>query len=240
MSSKCNDEGCTPHKRFDAAKSSSFVELDSDMDVTFGSGKISGRLARDTFSVGPVVVENQVFGQIEHATGNVFKDGSFDGILGLSFKALSAIAGQQGGGEYDPVFDNILKQHRLEKNYISFYYNKDDSQVVLGEIPTDLLEENPVFIKVSKPMYWEMNLIDIELDGKSSGFCTPGPCKLVADTGTTLCTGPKQDVKKILSMTSKACQDPTHKAPVITYVVSDDDDVVQRLTLEPEFYLHSQ
>eukprot|EP00457_Paulinella_chromatophora_P006590 gb/GEZN01006609.1/.p1 GENE.gb/GEZN01006609.1/~~gb/GEZN01006609.1/.p1 ORF type:complete len:491 (-),score=85.77 gb/GEZN01006609.1/:77-1549(-) len=231
MSSKCTDEGCSPHKKFKAEESSSFVELPSDMDVTFGSGKISGHLAKDTFMVGPVMVEGQVFGQIESANGNVFSKGSFDGILGLSFKALSA---QQ---TYDPVFDNILKQKRLEKNYISFYYNKDDSQVILGEIPTDLMEAPPVFVDVSKPMYWEMNLIDIELDGKSAGFCPAGSCKLVADTGTTLNTGPREHIRELLKRTSTSDCNDMSKLPKLTYVVGDPAKP-QRLDLEPEYYLH--
>ena len=50
------------------------------MDVTFGTGKISGSLARDTFQLGSkLLVVNQTFGMINSEKGEVFKSGSFDG-----------------------------------------------------------------------------------------------------------------------------------------------------------------
>lgn len=46
--------------------------------------------------------------------GEVFEDSKFDGIVGLAYPEMAA---------YDetPLFDNIMKQHRLENNVFSFY-----------------------------------------------------------------------------------------------------------------------
>jgi hypothetical protein len=58
------DEACVMHHQFDHDRSSSYKKLDMTMDVQFGTGRIEGQLAQDHFTLGPVKVKNQVFGEI--------------------------------------------------------------------------------------------------------------------------------------------------------------------------------
>jgi hypothetical protein len=83
------------HHRFDQTHSSTFKSLDIGMSVRFGSGKIYGSLGTDAVSIGPIAVKHQTFGLIEKEEGSIFMSGKFDGILGLSFPALSAAKGHK-------------------------------------------------------------------------------------------------------------------------------------------------
>lgn len=129
-SDECNSLACQVHREFHPRHSSSYRKLDIDMNVQFGTGEIDGFLAQDTFTLGPVVVDGQTFGQITQEVGDVFLSGKFDGILGLSFPALSASG-------YTPVFDNIISQNLLGTNSFSFYYSQlpvQQSAIVLVRV----------------------------------------------------------------------------------------------------------
>lgn len=201
-SSTCTSQSCNLHKQFDATKSSSFQPMDEEMDVTFGTGQISGSLAKDTFHLGPVEIKNQVFGEIKSESGGVFS-GDFDGIAGLSFSELSALS-------YKTLFDNLMSQDVLTPNWLSFYYNEPakKSGIVLGNPHTDLFHGNIKWVDVNKRFYWQVELSDLKVGGKSikdkhtlcPGAADNGKCILVFDTGTSLLTGPSSSVTSLLSL----------------------------------------
>lgn len=231
---KCADEACKMHRQFDNDQSDTYKEKGIDMSVQFGTGKIEGFLAEDTFRLGPIVVQHQTFGQITSEVGEVFMTGNFDGILGLSFPSLSATS------EYKPVFDEIIAQKLLVHNMYSFYYSKlpvQASAIVFGEPREELYEGDLHFVDVSKPMYWEMELKDILVNGKSMGFCKNG-CKTVVDTGTSLLTGPTDHVTKLLELINvqEDCVG-TDALPSITYVIGDDRHGDKEFPVGPEFYV---
>mmetsp|Transcript_12503 Transcript_12503/g.22713 ORF Transcript_12503/g.22713 Transcript_12503/m.22713 type:complete len:502 (+) Transcript_12503:37-1542(+) len=232
-STECESEACMAHHRFNKGGSSTFSSVGVDMNVKFGTGSIEGYLAQDNFKLGPLDVPKQTFGEITNEVGQVFLTGRFDGILGLSFPGLSAAG-------YTPVFDNIINQNLLPINKISFYYDDHDAGVVLGEPSEDLYKPPMVFIQVSKQFYWEIVLKDIRIGDVSMAskmdLC-PGSekCKVVADTGTSLLTGPSKVVNEIISKISiNSCAD-TEKLPDITYVLQDPRGEYS-FRLEPSFY----
>jgi len=229
----CHSEACVIHRRFHPRQSKTYKKLNIEMSVQFGTGNIDGFLARDTFVLGPLKIQKQAFGQITNEVGQVFVSGKFDGILGLSFPSLSAAG-------YNPVFDSIIKQKLLSNNMFSFYYTalpKQHSAIILGAPARDLYTGHLQWVDVSKPLYWEVNLVDIEYDGESLGVCRDSPCKAVVDTGTSLLTGPSQDVTKILRKMhiNRSCLGLQNLKP-LTYVLSDKNGEY-RFTVEPEFYV---
>jgi len=232
-SDSCGSEGCLIHRRFHPRQSKTYKKLPVEMSVQFGTGSIAGFLAQDTFTLGPVRVHDQTFGQIKRSTGSVFVTGKFDGILGLSFPSLSAHA-------YTPVFDSIIKQKLLTSNMFSFYYSllpKQNSAIMLGEPLRSMYSGDLQWIHVSKPFYWEVNLIDIEYDGVSTGACVSPPCKAVIDTGTSLLTGPSAYTRKMLKQlgVDHSCGN-QHSLKKITYILSDDNGEY-RFDIEPHFYV---
>jgi len=229
----CQDEACKLHNRFDHGASSTHKELDMTMDVQFGTGSITGSLAQDTVALGPVKVLNQVFGEITQENGDVFLQGKFDGILGLSFPALSA-------ADYTPVFDNIIQQKLLSKNCFSFYYSKlpvDTSAVVFGQPNPDFFNGDMVYVQVAKKYYWELALKDIRVGDKLLNACPGAPCKIVVDTGTSLLTGPDTQINNLLSVINMDpdCRD-FSSLPVLTYILTDANGD-HEFSLEPEFYV---
>jgi len=229
----CQDEACLIHRRYDHASSQTHEPVDMSMEVQFGTGQIEGQLSSDTFTLGPVKVRGQVFGEITRCVGEVFMQGKFDGILGLSFPALSAT-------EYSPVFDNIINQHLLAKNMFSFYYSKlpeQNSAVVLGEPLPELYTGDMRFIEVAKKLYWELSLKDIRVGGQPLNLCPDGPCKLVVDTGTSLLTGPSEKIGFLLQAIQirEDCGG-LEELPVLTYVITDSQGD-HELPLDAEFYV---
>ncbi|GAB5355274.1 hypothetical protein AAMO2058_000191200 [Amorphochlora amoebiformis] len=232
-STECNSDACLAHHQFDRKKSSTFKSVGVDMNVKFGTGSIEGYLAQDNFKLGPLDVPSQTFGEITNEVGQVFLTGKFDGILGLSFPSLSAAG-------YTPAFDNIISQNLLPRNIISFYYDDADSGVVLGEPSTELFKPPMVFIKVSKKFYWELILKDILVGDRSMAETTdlcPGSdsCKIVADTGTSLLTGPSQAVSEILKAIDISDCGDFRGLPDITYVLQDQRGEYS-FRIEPHYY----
>jgi len=231
---ECQSPACLIHHRFDHARSHTYKSVGMDMSVRFGTGSIDGFLGQDTFAFGPVKVKAQTFGQIQRELGDVFSSGAFDGILGLSFPSLSA-------AHYTPVFDNIMKQNLLGQNAFSFYYSKPPRQasaLVLGMPNTNLYKGEMRYLKVSRALYWEVELKDIKVGNNFLRVCDPGEsCKAVVDTGTSLLTGPSDDISATLAKLDIQTDCSTMESlPTITYILKDNENEYH-FPIEPEFYV---
>jgi len=231
----CTSPACKIHRMFKPRLSRTFRRMHVEMSVQFGTGRIKGFLGQDTFHLGPIHVRHQTFGQITREEGEVFMNIKFDGILGLSFPALSAAG-------YTPVFDNIMKQNLISDNSFSFYYSPRgsgrQSYVVLGEPDRDLYTGNIEYVEVSKEFYWQVDLIDILINDRPLHLCPNGPCKAVVDTGTSLQTGPSRDIHKVLNAIGAkgmSCSS-IDSLPTITYVLEDRNGR-HKFTLEPKWYM---
>lgn len=235
---KCTSEGCVKHRRFDETRSDTYSALEEDMSVEFGTGSVQGSLATDTFTIGNGVIKvsNQTFGTINSETGAVFSASNFDGILGLSYPSLS------GAGEGVPVFDTIIQQHAIEANMFSFHYarfNSEHSTMEIGKPSKSYYQGSLTFIDVSVKSYWEVEMVDILVGGKSMNLCKNKPCKAVLDTGTSLNTGPTNGLSKLISELNIMDDCTNMKSlPTITYILQDSKGT-KNFTLEPEFYVLS-
>jgi len=103
----------------------------------------------------------------------------------------------------EPLFDNIMKQRKLDSNVFSFYFdNKDgshESRLILGGVDETLYKGPIIFFPVIQKYYWTIKASKILVDGKPvPGVCDHG-CKVVADSGTSLLTGPSDELSTLLS-----------------------------------------
>jgi len=71
-SSTCHSAECHSHPSYDATKSSSYRKVGYQVQVRFGTGEIEGHISEDSFSLGPLRVTGQSFGEIVRETGQVF------------------------------------------------------------------------------------------------------------------------------------------------------------------------
>lgn len=100
----------------------------------------------------------------------------------------------------NPLFDNMMMQKKLQRNLFSFYLNRNidnsDSRLIVGGIDSSLYEPPLHYHKVVDQYYWTILADKILVGGEDLGICNK--CKIVVDTGTSLITGPSDDLQKLL------------------------------------------
>jgi cathepsin D len=192
-SSLCKDEPCITHKSYNPNKSKDFKKFGFGVQVSFGTGEISGEINQDTFTLGSISISCQKFGEIITEMGSVFQQGKFSGILGLAYPKMAAYG-------IVPVFDNIMAQKLLKKNVMGFYYSVNENtigEITLGYIDPNRFTGKLNYYKVIDEFYWTIRIDDIRLGDESLGLCPLG-CKAIVDTGTSLITGPTKGMKTLL------------------------------------------
>ncbi|CAD7948646.1 unnamed protein product [Amoebophrya sp. A25] len=167
----CTTAPCTEsgRKRYNHMLSESFqkTELETELDIEFGTGELKGEQGQDDFHVGPFTVEDQSFGMIREEIGDAFKSIPFEGILGLAFPSMSA-------GNVRPFFDNVIAQGVLAKNEFAFYFNMEEAATVEHALePMNALfwggvdehfYEGPIKrYNVTQPHYWAIDLLEFRV-----------------------------------------------------------------------------
>lgn len=192
-SSLCKSFSCASHKSFSRSSSSTFNKIGLNVEVTFGTGQIQGEINSDTFTLGNIKIPDQKFGEILNEIGDVFAAGKFSGILGLAYPSMAAY-------NQTPVFDSMIEKKLLTNNIMTFHYSFNENtngQITIGYIDKTKYIGDIHYYDVVDRYYWTIQLKDILYDGKSLGLC-PNGCKAVIDTGTTLNTGPSEQLRTLL------------------------------------------
>lgn len=223
----CSDETGA----YDHSNSTTYNPVGLDISVKFGTGRIEGFISVDTITVGDLQVPSQTFTEISREIGSVFKNTRFSGILGLGFPTLQRY-------KITPLLDNAISRGLLDWNLFSFHYSafpRQTSAVFFGPPDPSYYEGPFLHVPVTKALYWETPLNSLLLDTKSIGGCSksPGICKAVVDTGTSLITGPSEDIQALEEAIglSPDCSN-IHMLPTITLELSG-----HRFDIEPEFYV---
>lgn len=189
----CKSKYCLTNKsRYNRDLSSTYVEGEYDIEVQFGSGSVQGQINKETIELGEIQIKNQSFGEIMLEDGDVFS-GNFSGILGLGYPGLSNI-------DSPAPMDNIISESLLDKNIITFFYSyneKSYGEIDFGFINKEKYTGEIKYYNVVEKYYWTIELVDIKLGDKSLNLCSNG-CKAVIDTGTTLISGPSDDIPQLL------------------------------------------
>lgn len=102
----------------------------------------------------------------------------------------------------NPVFDNLMQQNKLGKNEFSFYMDnkegRSNSKLILGGVDDTLYAGDMHYHKVIDEYYWMVKADNILVGGEDIGLCGPNGCRVIADTGTSLITGPTDDLFTLL------------------------------------------
>lgn len=124
----------------------------------------------------------------------------------------------------------------LKKNWFSFYItdvNEEvQSQVILGEPNHLFYEDKLVWHQVTEESYWQVEMEDIYVDGKPLSICPFNKCKLVVDTGTSVITGPSEDLGNLLDKITFSDCNEISSLPEIGFKVGD-----YLYTMKPEEYI---
>ncbi|NXU44729.1 CATD protein, partial [Drymodes brunneopygia] len=141
-------------------------------------------------------IPDQTFGEAVKQPGTTFIAAKFDGILGMAYPRIS-VEGVM------PVFDNIMKQGLVKKNEFSFYLNRDPSgdpggEMILGGSDPKYYKGKLTWYNVTRKAYWQIHMDSVDVaNGANGASVCQGGCEAIVDTGTSLITGPSEDVKMI-------------------------------------------
>mmetsp|Transcript_5073 Transcript_5073/g.7751 ORF Transcript_5073/g.7751 Transcript_5073/m.7751 type:complete len:373 (+) Transcript_5073:57-1175(+) len=194
-SSNC-DSSCGRHAEYDSSKSSTYVANGTEFNIMYGSGPVSGYESFDTLNFGGLIVENQEFAEVTDASGlgAAYKLGKFDGILGMAFGVLSV-------NNVPTAFDNVVSQGLVDNAEFSFYLGNsrmDKGELLLGGTDPAHYTGEITYVPLRAATYWEITLDDLQVEGSS--FVGAGESKAIVDSGTSILTGPSNEVAKIASM----------------------------------------
>ncbi|ERN00700.1 cyprosin [Amborella trichopoda] len=194
-SSKCYfSVACYFHSKYKASKSSSYKENGKSCEIHYGTGSVSGYLSQDHVQVGDLVVKDQVFIEATKEPSITFLVAKFDGILGLGFQSISV-------GNVVPVWYNMVKKGLVKEPIFSFWFNRnaqdeEGGEIVFGGVDPNHFIGEHTYVPVTQKGYWQFDMGDFLIGGKSTGFCANG-CAAIADTGTSLIAGPTPIITEI-------------------------------------------
>lgn len=189
------DSSCGRHAKYDSSKSSTYVANGTSFDIMYGSGPVSGYQSFDTLNMGGLVVENQEFAEVTNAIGlgAAYKMGKFDGILGMAFGVLSV-------NHATTPFDNLVAQGTIDNAEFSFFLgnsNEEAGELLLGGTDPSYYTGDITYVPLSAATYWEIKLDDFVVNGES--YVSSTEHKAIVDSGTSILTGPAEEVSKIAS-----------------------------------------
>jgi hypothetical protein len=205
-SKQCTDEACTSHKRFDAFKSNTAVDIafadepdkpvnkGGDRDVvtiTFGTGEISGVFIKDNICVGAICTHGNFVVATEESD-EPFSLVPFDGIFGLSLPQMSE-------GPHFNVLDCMIRDQVLKSNLFSVFFgaaDAEESEISFGEYKSERMASELFWVPVTTPGYWQVAMEDITIHNKRQSLCH-GNCQVAVDTGTSLMAGPSDVINAI-------------------------------------------
>ncbi|CAD6237587.1 unnamed protein product [Miscanthus lutarioriparius] len=220
-SSKCYFSiACYFHARYKASQSNTYKKNGKSASIHYGTGAISGYFSQDSVKIGDVIVKKQDFIEATREPSLTFMVAKFDGILGLGFKELSV-------GNAVPVWYNMVNQGLVDDSVFSFWFNRhaDEGQggeIVFGGIDPSHHKGNHTYVPVTRKGYWQFDMGDVLIGGKSTEFCAAG-CAAIADSGTSLLAGPKTQPAKICSSVGLCTFDGTHGVSAGIRSVVDDE-----------------
>lgn len=209
MGHSCDSQACSLHNTFGPDDSKSLETSDKKFFISYGSGDVSGLLARDTITVAGMDMKYQ-FG-LANTTSDQFLQFAFDGILGLAMNK----------GANENFLASVDSAGLLDKNIFCIALNRASDGSNEGEISFGSPNEDKYTGKISYTSLgegdeWVIKNDDMGYNGKKAGV---GGLRSYIDTGTSFMFGPAEVVEKLHSIIPGA-----KSADGTTYTVPCDSD----------------
>lgn len=193
---KCRSPACFLHKKFHSDKSTTCNATQETFFIRYGSGQLNGTVDYDRVCFGceddSPCIEKQGFAETTVEPGLAFAVGKFDGILGLGYDSISV-------NHLTTPFTNLINGGHCEKPVFAFWLSRDPSSgakggelTICGTDPQHY-EGEISYVPVSKQGYWQFTVDEVKVGEKSLAT----KFEAIADTGTSLLTGPKAAVQQL-------------------------------------------
>jgi len=210
---------CITKSKFDASKSSSYVENGTSFDIQYGSGPVSGKVEQDNACLGNACFGKQLLAVITDVSGLGigYVAGKFDGICGLAWDKISV------DGMKTP-FHNLVDAGELDAPVFGFYLGDNTAgELTIGGIDDNHYTGDITWAPLVNETYWQIELDLLACGGDTIASRAYG----VIDTGTSLIAGPKDGVAALAKsagakelMKGEYTIDCNADAPDITFVFS--------------------
>jgi len=195
--SHCVD--CRRSPTFDAASSSSFINLTTPFNIVYGSGQARGALGQDVIEMAGFSVSNQVFGVCDAISQGLLSN-PVSGLVGLAWQQIAnsgAVPFWQtlaGSGQWDqPLmafqltrFSNDSQAKTLEPGG-SFTMGFTNNTLYTGDIDFQNIPSGQV-------SYWILPLTGMTVQGNNVPMPSGSASFAAIDTGTTLVGGPQSAI----------------------------------------------
>ncbi|KAF9155451.1 hypothetical protein BG015_009827 [Linnemannia schmuckeri] len=183
---------CSGTSPFNGALSSTFRAGVQPWKIHYGDGSFAeGVIAEDKVTLGSISVQNQKLNLVLTESANF--DDTVDGVLGLSFGAISGST---------TVFESMLEQKLVDKGVFSFFFGKrginGGGEVIFGGVDMDRIEPGNeiTYTRVTEATHWNIDVQDFIMnDGSFAKDKDTTTIRSIVDTGTTLLVGPEDWVR---------------------------------------------
>lgn len=204
-SKKCWSVACFLHSTYNSAKSTTYKADGRPLEIHYGTGSMKGFLSSDALAMAGVQIKDQIFGEATTLPGITFTMAKFDGILGMGFDTISV-------DHVKTPFEMMVDQKLVPEPVFSFYLNRDQDkqpggEIIFGGIDKNMFTGEITYTPVTSEGYWQFKMDAVTMgDEKSSNgngntteviSACQGGCQAIADTGTSLIAGPKDEVKRL-------------------------------------------
>ena len=185
---------CHESNKFNASNSSSYETTSMPKRLEYGRGIVIGTLSSETFMIDNYIVTSQDF--ILSTTDFDLESLQSDGLLGLGFRSLS--------DDYPTIIDNLKTQGQITEAIFSFYLtNNEDSDestfIIGGSEPERYGKGKMQTIDINALYgYWLIIIENIKINEHELNSRIYG----ILDTGSSLISGPDDDVTIILNTIS--------------------------------------
>ncbi|KAH9001074.1 acid protease [Lactarius akahatsu] len=189
---------------FDPSKSTSLQTGTDPISLKYGSGSAAGIIARDTITMGPFTVDQQIFVAVTDITSGLIK-GALAGIMGLAFQGIAST-------DALPFWQALVNDNLFPNPEFSFFITRfvDDASakdeepggvLTLGGTNTTLYQGDIDFRSFTSPIkggsFWLQTVTGVTVNGKSVSLPSGDLAVAAIDTGTTLIGGPTAAVNAV-------------------------------------------
>jgi len=130
--------------------------------------------------------------------GVVFRNGRFDGVMGLGRETLAGILSNGEEGRGTPFYINAMNNNLLAEKKFSIYVSQKmghPGALVLGGVNPKLFKGKITMHQGHSPAYWMVGMNRMKV---GSTVVETGQARGIVDSGTSLLVGPPEIINRLL------------------------------------------